>query len=118
MKGLLDRAANAVLCVLFLFAVAVQYNDPDPIRWMAMYGSAAVCCLLALIGRLPRILPAAVGLVALVWAVVLGASVVRGNQPLNSEEGRETMGLVIVAFWMALLRSPRRGPAREPAGSR
>ena len=27
------------MAVLFLFAVAVQYNDPDPLRWMVIYES-------------------------------------------------------------------------------
>ena len=52
------------MAVLFAFAAAVQCNDPDPLRWMAMYGLAMLACGLALAGRLPRLLPALAGLVA------------------------------------------------------
>jgi Transmembrane family 220, helix len=34
------RVINWVMAVLFLFAAVVQYNDPDPVRWMAMYLAA------------------------------------------------------------------------------
>jgi hypothetical protein len=56
------------MAVLFAFAAAVQYNDPDPLRWIAVYGVATLASVLALAGRLPRLLPALVGLGALVWA--------------------------------------------------
>ena len=28
-----------------VFAAAVQYNDPDPLHWMALYALTAICCL-------------------------------------------------------------------------
>jgi hypothetical protein len=39
---MLFRVANAVMTLLFLVATFVQYNDPDPIRWMAIYGSSGL----------------------------------------------------------------------------
>jgi hypothetical protein len=30
------RIANGLMAMLFLFAVAVQHNDPDPLPWMAI----------------------------------------------------------------------------------
>jgi hypothetical protein len=53
------------MAVLFLVAAAVQYNDPDPLRWMAIYGLAGLACLLALAGWLPRLAPVLIGLAAL-----------------------------------------------------
>ena len=55
------KVANWVMLAAFLFSVAVQYNDPDPIRWMLIYGLAALACILKLMGRLNWYLPAAVG---------------------------------------------------------
>jgi hypothetical protein len=72
----LFRIANGVMAVLFAFAAAVQDNDPDPLRWMAMYGLGMLACGLALAGRLPRLLPALAGLGALVWAATLAPGVV------------------------------------------
>jgi hypothetical protein len=102
------------MAVLFAFAAALQYNDPDPLRWMAMHGLAMLACGLALAGRLRRLLPALVGLGALVWAGTIAPSVV-GRVSLGElfqsygmlstavEEGREMGGLLIVAAWMAVL---------------
>jgi hypothetical protein len=102
MRDVAGRAVNAVMFLLFLLAVAVQYNDPDPLRWMTVYGLAALGCLLAIFGRLPRAGAALLAAAALVWALLLAPRVV-GRQSLNSEEGREMMGLLIVVFWMTLL---------------
>ncbi len=120
------RAAAAVMGLLFLLAVAVQYNDPDPLQWMAIYGAAALACLLAVRGRLPRWLPAVVGVIALGWAAALAPRVVgqvapgdlfreAGMATLAIEEAREMLGLLIVAGWMLVLlamRPGRRAPVR------
>ncbi len=42
------KVANWLMIAAFLFSVAVQYNDPDPIRWMLVYGLAALACILKL----------------------------------------------------------------------
>ena len=102
------------MAVLFAFAAAVQYNDPDPLQWMAMYGLAMLACGLALAGRLPRLLPALAGLGALVWAGTLAPGVVErvslgelfqsyGMLSTAVEEGREMGGLLIVTAWMGAL---------------
>lgn len=56
--------------VFFLFAL-VQYNDPDPILWILLYGGVAVHFALAGLGRLYR--PAIwIWLAAsLVWVLML-----------------------------------------------
>jgi hypothetical protein len=114
---------TGVMAVLFLFAGAVQYNDPDPIRWMAIYGLAALACGLWLARRLPGWMPAVVGLVALGWAAILAPGVVgrvsigdlfesyaMKSEPV--EEAREMGGLLIVTAWMAVLVFAARRPAR------
>jgi len=45
------RVFNVLFMAYFLFAAAVQYNDPDPAHWMLLYLTSALCCLLAIIGR-------------------------------------------------------------------
>jgi transmembrane protein TMEM220 len=108
------RSANIFMAALFILAVAVQYNDPDPIRWMTMYGLAAVSCLLAVKGKLPWFVPAVIGTVALIWASTLAPGVIRapslegffGSMQMKTpavEEAREMFGLLIVALWMAVL---------------
>jgi hypothetical protein len=105
---------NCLMAALFVFSVVVQYNDPDPLRWMAVYGAAALACVLAIFGRGYWPLVAALGLVALVWALTLAPAVVgkvRFGELFESfemkdervEVAREMGGLLIVAFWMAVL---------------
>lgn len=117
------RILSGLMGVLFLFAVAVQYNDPDPLRWMAIYGVAALACWLSLRGRLPRWMPVVIGLVALAWAATLAPGVVgrvafkdlfesyaMKSEPV--EEAREMGGLLIVTAWMAVLALTRPRPSR------
>ena len=95
------RVANAGMAVLLLYAVAVQYNDPDPLVWVAMYGTAAAVAGVLAVRALPAWVPAIVGAIALAWCAWL-ASRVLGQQPLFEEEGREMLGLLIAGGWMAL----------------
>jgi hypothetical protein len=111
---MLLRLANWVMTAAFLFSVAVQYNDPDPVRWMLIYGLAALACILHLRDRLRWYLPTAVGATAFGWAASLVPDVIgkttfgdmfQSFHMINSvvEEAREMGGLLIVAAWMAVL---------------
>jgi hypothetical protein len=119
------RLAHGLFAALFLLGAAVQYNDPDPLRWMAIYLGAAVSCVLAALGRTRWPLPAVVGLIALVWAAVLASDVLGAVRPgelvgawemkdARVELGREMYGLFIIAAWMGVIvvtelrRRPRR----------
>ena len=46
------------MLLLFTFGAVVQVNDPDPVRWIAIYALAAAACLLSLLRRLHWTLPA------------------------------------------------------------
>jgi hypothetical protein len=105
------RALAAVMAGLFAFSVYLQLNDPDPERWMAVYGAAALVCLLYVFGRCPAWLAGLVTAVALAWAAVWAPRVVgvthvkdmfaewhmtKGN--VHAEEGRELGGLAIIVL--------------------
>jgi hypothetical protein len=104
---------NLVFAALCLIAAGLQYNDPDPVRWIALYVAAAAATVAALhtpSGWRAALLVAAV---AAVWAAVLWSDVVGGVAPTDlwrkmSEKGgkveeyREAGGLTIVAAWLAL----------------
>ena len=108
------RVADAVMLLLFTLGAVVQLNDPDPVRWFAVYALAAAACLLSLLRRLPWPLPALLGAAALAWAATLAPRVV-GRVPFGEmfgafemrtvgiEESREMYGLLIIAAWMAVL---------------
>ena len=128
------RIANAVMLLAFGLGFAVQFNDPDPLAWAAIYALAAGACLFALLGRSTWILSTAVAVVAIVWSVSLAPAVL-GRVPfldmfdawemenVGIEESREMYGLLIIAAWMMVLavrarRTPfTRSPSASPASS-
>lgn len=114
--------------VLFVLSAAVQLNDPDPVRWIAIYLGAAILSFAAVGMPVRPVLPALHGSIALVWAAALlpsaletsFAKMFEGVRMMSPavEEGREELGLAIVAVWMATLAAAllrarhRRDPAR------
>ena len=113
------RAADAVMMLLFLFGASVQFNDPDPVRWIAIYTLAGVACLLSLLRRLHWVFPALLALVAIAWAATLSPHVL-GRVPFGDmfgawemknvdvEESREMYGLLIIALYMVVVTIRRR----------
>lgn len=102
------------MTLVYLFCMALQFNDPDPWHWIGFYGLAALCCCLDALGRLPRIMPVILALGSLGWAWVLAAQV-SGVLPawellaifemrnLAVEEIREMVGLILVGLWMIVI---------------
>jgi hypothetical protein len=110
------RAVNAVMSLLFVICVVLQFNDPDPIRWSAIYGAAAVLSGWAVVrpDQCPWYVPALVALISLVWAATIAPRVfgvtsfddlfktMKAESP-QIEEAREMGGLLIVGVWMAVI---------------
>jgi hypothetical protein len=108
-------ALQWLMTAAFLLSVVVQYNDPDPLQWMGIYGAAAVAAAWAALrpGSYPWWYPAVVGAVALAWCSRLLPQVigkVRIPELFASwemknarvEVAREAGGLLIVTVWMAI----------------
>ena len=56
------KILNALLAVMFLSFAVVQYNDPDPLLWMLVYGSMMTLCILSIFGFHPvRLMIAMIG---------------------------------------------------------
>lgn len=96
----------AVLALLMLLFVAVQYNDPDGPLWMVLYGVPAVWAGIAwlrphlLVRPAPLLLLGASLLAGLVLVVVLWPPAEHWWQTevwWNSEASREGMGLMLAA---------------------
>ncbi|TGN19342.1 transmembrane 220 family protein [Leptospira idonii] len=51
--NVLFKVINSSLALLFFASAALQYNDPDPIHWIFMYGLAGILCLLSVAGKIP-----------------------------------------------------------------
>ncbi|MDH4069314.1 MAG: transmembrane 220 family protein [Ignavibacteria bacterium] len=100
---------------LFLFAAAVQHNDPDPVRWGVLYGSAGVCSFLYWKGLRVRFAVFALALLSFTWALALAVGELPAFPPVGELIGRYAMsgsdvevireigGLVLVSIWMAVI---------------
>jgi hypothetical protein len=108
------RTLDAIFALLFVVAVIVQFNDPDPLRWVLIYAAAAWASFLAAVGRPSRALASAVAAASLLWAATIVPRVV-GKVPFGDmfgawemknvgiEESREMYGLLLIALWMATI---------------
>lgn len=116
------RVLSAVFAILFFLCAAIQYNDPDPLQWMAIYGAAAVIStVVAIQGRIAWFWPAFVAGIALVWGLGLAPALGRiaPNELMATmkagspqiEESREALGLFLVAVWMIVVALAARRPA-------
>jgi hypothetical protein len=112
------KAVSWAMAGLLFLCVALQYNDPDPIRWMLMYGAGAVASVLLPIKKPAAALALLVGMVTLAWAFYLIHSVwgLIGISDLTNkmsekggavEVGREAGGLLIQGVWLMLAAAYR-----------
>lgn len=117
------RWLDGFFFLLFLVAVGVQWNDPDPLVWMAGYGVAAALSLAACFDRFPVVPNLLAGLVLATWFLTLAGTL--PGAPLaaftsfemtapSHEEPREAIGLLLAAGWTFVLaaRGWRRGRDR------
>jgi hypothetical protein len=117
--SMMFNLGNAFFLLIFLLSAAVQYNDPDSLRWIAIYTAAAALCLAQYIVVLPRWVPAALLAACLIWIGLLLPKVVGAvsvGEVFESitmrtravEEAREIGGLLLVVLWSAVLAYRRR----------
>jgi hypothetical protein len=111
------------MALLFAFAAALQLNDPDPIRWIAVYAAASALSLVMFFKRrVPRSMVIAVLAITLVWAatIAFGGPAASEYEHMfdawemkspSVEEAREASGLLIVAVWMIVAAIRTRGAA-------
>lgn len=109
------RILDAVMTALFALSVAVQFNDPDPARWMAMYGAACAVSVVSVVRRVPPLVPSmVVGGVAFAWSVfwMTANRSAQGDflhmfdawemKSMPVEAAREAVGLMIIMVWMMI----------------
>lgn len=97
------RTIDLVFALILLFFALLQYNDPDPLYWTAVYALAALWCGLAawrpgVIAGSPLL---SVGLIVSVVAFLAGfvalAPTIDANW-IHVEEAREALGYLICAL--------------------
>lgn len=104
------RIINFILAVMFLLFAFVQINDPDPVKWILIYGVMAVICIMAIFEFYPRKVMFGLLVVFLLYSFVYVPGVTewltKDNKALlfddiakmqypYIEEAREFLGLLI-----------------------
>jgi len=113
-KGRIFDIVNWIMAAVLLLSAALQYNDPDPLRWIVLYALAGLTCLFGNRISPPWLAPGLVGLVALGWAASYAPRVLpdlvfsdlfqtmKAGTPII-EDSREMLGLLIAGVWMVVL---------------
>ena len=124
---------NIFFIALFIFSAALQYNDPDPFVWIAIYLYGAVLCYLAIKEKYKPVLYIAGLTIYLAYAIYLfgdpqgvqswwldhnGESIVQSMKAEKPwiEETREFFGLMILVvvlvinmIWLSKLKRAKAG---------
>ncbi len=96
-----------VFMALFSYAAVVQHNDPDAVRWYAIYGMAAFASLLFALGNL-RFFWASLlavfyfGFAIYTWPDKFEGVTIGEGDIVNIERGREALGLLIAGIAMSI----------------
>ncbi|WP_350287014.1 transmembrane 220 family protein [uncultured Croceitalea sp.] len=96
-----------IFSALFIYAAVVQYNDPDAVKWYAIYGMAALASILFAFDQL-RLTWAIVlsvfyiGLTVFTWPEKFEGVTIGEGDIVNIERGREALGLLIAGVVMAV----------------
>jgi hypothetical protein len=105
------RWLSYAMAALLATSVVLQYNDPDPLRWMAIYGAGAAVSVALPARRAAALAGLALGVIALAWAAPLvyevwdriALSDLTGKMSEKGgavEVGREAGGLLIEGAWL------------------
>ena len=99
------RLFGWVFALLCLICLILQYNDPDPLTWMSIYGVAAVVSVAFSLNKIRSIIPLILGFLGILGFIYVfpnhfqGFDLDKGTLK-NVEEGREAFGLLILAMVM------------------
>jgi hypothetical protein len=106
------RFVAGFFALVFVFAAAVQWNDPDPLPWIAGYLCAAGLSAAAVVGRMSWGVSALAAMAYTFWFLSLAPSLVGADpaafqslqmREASHEEPREALGLALCAGWSAAL---------------
>ena len=98
---------SLVFAVLFLWAAYLQYNDPDSLKWYAIYGLAALASILFAFDRLKFLWALFlfgfyIGFSIISWPAKFEGVTIGEGDIVNVEEGREALGLMILSLVMLM----------------
>lgn len=103
-----SRILALIFAALFVWAAVLQHNDPDFLLWYAIYGVAALACILYYFNRFHPILGLILSLIyfaeaVMVWPEKFEGFTIGEGAIENIERGREAFGLLITGLFMVFL---------------
>ena len=103
------KITNIILTALFLLFAIVQFNDPDPYYWVAIYGAVALVSGFAVAGRYNKTAILVLAGICIIWMATLipgvidwiekGMPSITGTMKAESphiEYLREFLGLLLI----------------------
>lgn len=101
----LHKILGFLFAVLFVWAAAVQYNDPDAVKWYVIYGVGALASILFALGRLKMLWALFlagffIGFSVFSWPSRFEGVTIGEGDIENIEKGREALGLLLSAIIM------------------
>ena len=72
--------------LLFAYSAFLQWNDPDPVRWIALYSCAAVLSVASIFEATPRPMLLSLAGVAGIWSATLVPGVLKEAACTGTEE--------------------------------
>lgn len=101
----LFKSFGLLFAILSIISAALQYNDPDPIIWILIWGTSAIISFLFVFNKISFIITMIVGFLSFMGFIYLYPSNFQGfnlnNGDIeNVELGREAFGLLIIALAM------------------
>lgn len=90
---------------LCITSAVLQYNDPDPLLWIVIYGAAALVSFAFALKKLSYSVPLVFGILLLlgcyfVFPEKFEGFEIGGGDIVNIERGREAIGLLILSLVM------------------
>ena len=101
--NILFKVLGYLFTVLFTVSAVLQYNDPDSLHWIIIYGVAALVSLMFALNKIGYLIPMILGVLAFVNFVYLYPTDFQGFD-LNDgdietvELGREAFGSLIISI--------------------
>lgn len=112
------RVLSRVMLILYSAAAVLQYNDPDLLFWMPVYGLAALWSWMHWTGRrLPQPWVELFAGACLASALYVGATLPEGTLNYRQEELSESGGLLVTAVWSLVLARRQRMARKGRAAS-
>ncbi len=99
------KILGIIFGILFLVSAGLQYNDPDSLVWIVIWGIAGIITLGYTFNRIRLSVPLITGIAALIGFFYIypeqfeGFEIGQGDIK-NIEEGREAYGLLIISIVM------------------